>query len=77
MILKGQSHESLPGIPGIGPPALPKLLQIQDYPYGRVAVDQRDGSDIFPPPAAAAAYWPAAGRQCVLHNRNQLMAGAR
>jgi hypothetical protein len=77
MVLKVQSHESLPGIPGIGPTALPKLLQIQDYPDGRVAVDQGDGSNVLPPSAAAsAADWPAASRQCVLHNRNQLMAGA-
>ncbi len=75
MILKGQSPESLPGIPGIGPTALPKLLQIQDYPDGRVAVDQGDGSNVLPP--SAAADWPAAGRQCVLHNRDELMAGAR
>ncbi len=77
MALMGQSHESLPGIPWIGPPALPQLLQIQDYPDGRVAVDQGDGSNVLPPsPAATAADWPATGRQCVLHNRNQLMAGA-
>jgi hypothetical protein len=72
----GQSHESLPGIPGIRPPALPKLLQIQDYPDGRVAVDQGDGSNVLPPSATAAAYWPSASRQCVLHNWDELMAGA-
>ncbi len=65
-----------PGVPWIGAPSLPQLLQVQRYLRGWVAVHQRDGAH-HEVPTLIAAGRPAArggGRQRLLHHRDQLMA---
>jgi len=54
MLLKELFDESLPGVPRIRTTSLAQLLQVQDYPGGRVTVDKRDRAHVLPPPAPTA-----------------------